>query len=111
MAEMLARIEIRCPPAVKAQVADIAKTRGVSQSEIGLAALLEMFERPTAPEAVVLERLARLEALLTIFVRVYLTSAPDPRTWPEEERHRAAHRGRERWDDLLAVLHDAEGGV
>jgi hypothetical protein len=104
----LARIEIRLPQELKDQLTALATERGASVSEIGVAALQNLFEQERGPEAATLEQLRRLEALLAGFVRVYFTSAPDPQMLSEGERQTAARRGAERWDQFCVLLEQEE---
>lgn len=106
MSSTLARIEIRLPQEIKDQVVALATTRGVSASEIGLAALQELLDKPERSEQAVREALGRLEALLEGFIRVFFTVTPPV---PPAEREAAARRGHERWAQLQALLQQERG--
>jgi hypothetical protein len=102
-----ARIEVRCSEALKKQVAALARERGVSQSEIGLAALEDFFHKPPDPETVVQDALRRLETLFCTFVQVYLTTAPDLAGAPDAEKLLAARRGQQRYTQFRTVVTQA----
>jgi predicted transcriptional regulator len=111
MASTLARIEVRMPQELRRQIQTLAKERGVSQSEIGLAAIQEFFERSASPETALRDAVAHLEArvahqqaFLEGFVRVFLTVTPDPKTRPEAEQRQAAKRGAERFAQFQTML-------
>lgn len=101
MSSTLARIEIRLPQEFKDQVVALATARGVSASEIGLAALQQMLENSASPEHALRDALRRLETLLEGFIRVFFSVTPPV---PPAEREAAARRGHERWGHLQALL-------
>jgi predicted transcriptional regulator len=113
MASTLARLEVRLPPDLKTQLQGIAKERGVSVSEIGLAALQEFLERRDHPvqHDVVLTVLKQVaaqarqhHAVLEQFIRVFLTVTPDLHDRPEAERRAAAKHGHARWEQFQTLL-------
>lgn len=111
MATPMTRIDVRCPQELKTQISALAKQRGVSQSEIGLAALQEMLARARRPEVPVTETLVQLDEqvvflrrLLEVFIRWSLSVTDDARTWSEERQERAEQQGAERWQHFLATL-------
>ena len=109
MSSVLPRLEIRLPQDLKDQVLALATARGVSASEIGVAALQDLLDKPARPEQALLDAVRRLEALLEGFIRVYFAVTPSV---PGTEREAAARRGQERWAHLQALLQQGkEGGA
>jgi hypothetical protein len=94
---------------LKDQVLALATARGVSVSELGVAALQDLLDTQERPERLVLDRLWRLERLVETFVRVFLTLTPDPGQGSDLDRQVAAQRGLERWGHFQAVLAQEEG--
>ena len=104
----LPRLEIRLPQALKDQILALATARGVSASEIGLAALQDLLETSEKPETAIL---AGLQELRPCWRRLCAccSLAPDLQGASEAERQAAARRGVERWAQFQALLqHEKE---
>jgi hypothetical protein len=103
------------PPELKTQLQALSKERGVSLSEIGLAAIEEFFAKRARPELPLQEavaqlgaQVAHLEAFLEGFVRVFFTVTPDPQEQPLAAQRQAARRGAERFAQLQARIAPAK---
>jgi hypothetical protein len=108
LSSALARIEVRLPADLKDHLSVIAKERGCSLSEMAVSALHMMLEAP-APAAAALvgvdQQVHELTRLLETFVKTYLSLTPEV---PEGQKHQAAARGRERWQQFQRLVSEEQ---
>jgi Ribbon-helix-helix protein, copG family len=114
MSSTLARIEIRVPSELKDHLSAIARERGVSLSEMAVAALQMMLEGPPAPVDppghlnYLLEQLEdqmlNMDIGLRVFIRIVLSHFPE---LSEAEKSVASARGQRRWEHFL-TLHELD---